>query len=180
MKIKIVLFAVLATVLMMGACKTVEDLNEVNFDADFKADLNCVVPPASLKSDINGAFSASETIDPLSDPDVEKYIEHIKSWNVASITAEIISVSKEGANLLNAEVKVFSDEYKAVWNIPAIPVAVGQKTTLDNGNGQWDAVNNILGEKKVFTVSVNGATDEDDITFTVRVTIKTKVTANVI
>jgi len=180
MKMKTVLFAMLAAVLMISACKTVDDLNEVNFDADFKTDLNCVVPPGSFKSGINGAFSASETIDPLSDPNVEKYIDHIKSWNVASITAEIIAVSKPDAKLLNAEIKVFSDDHSALWNIPGMPLAIGQKVTLGNENGQWDEINAILGEKKTFTASINGATDKDDITFTVRVTIKTKVTASVI
>ena len=180
MKIKTVLFAMLAAVLMISACSTVDELNEVNFDADFKADLNCVVPPGSFKSGINGAFSASETINPLADSTVEKYIDHIKSWNVTGITAEIVSVSKPGANLTNAEIKVFSDNHNALWNIPGMPLAIGQKVTLGNENGQWDEVNAILGEKKVFTVAINGATDEDDISFTVRITLKTKVTASVI
>ena len=178
MKIKTLLFAILAGVLMISACKKVGDLTEVKFDAEFKADLNCEVPPDSFKSGINGAFSASETIDPLADPNVEKYLDKIKSWNVESVTAEILSVSKEGVNLLNADLKVFSEAHTALWNMSNIPLVVGQQATLDNGNGQWDAINSILGEKKVFNVTVNGATDKDDVTFVIRVIIKTKVTAN--
>jgi hypothetical protein len=180
MKIKTVLFALLVVVFVIGGCKTVDDLNEITFDANFKADLVCDVLPGSLKSDINGTYSASETIDPLADPNVEEHIDNIKSWNVVGVTAEIVSVSKPGVNLLNAEIKVFSSNHSAIWNIPGLPLTVGQNATLGNENGQWDEINAILAEKNVFTVSGTGTTDDDDFTFTVRVSIKTKVTAKVV
>ena len=180
MNIKTLFFGLLAVALMISACKTVDDLTEVTFDVEFKADLNCEVPAGSFKSGIDGTFSASETIDPLSDPDVEEYIDEIKSWEVNGVTAEILSVSKEGVNLLNAELKVFSDTHTAVWNMSNVPLVVGQTVTLDNGNGQWDTINSILGEKKVFTVSVNGATDKDDVTFVIQVIIQSSVTANLL
>jgi hypothetical protein len=180
MKIKTILFALMSVVLLVGGCKTVEELNEITFDADFNADLNCDVPAGSLKSGINGAFSVTATIDPLADPNVEKYIDHIKSWNVVGVSGEIISVSKSGVNLLNAEVKVFSSNHAAIWNVPGFPLVVGQKVTLGNENGQWDEINAILGEKNVFTVSGSGTTDDDDFSFTLRIIIKTKVTANAI
>jgi len=178
MKIKKLLFALLAVSLIVGACNKVKDLADVTFDAEFKVDLNCEVPPGSLKSGIDGAFAASMTIDPLSDPTVEKYIDKIKNWEVTGLTGEILSVSKEGVNLLGADLEVFSANHSTVWHIPATALVVGQKITLDNGNGQWDTIDTILGENKVFTVSVNGTTDQDDVTFVIRVIIKTRVTAN--
>ena len=178
MRTKKLLFALLAIALMIGACNTVEDLADVTFDAEFKADLNCDVPPGSFKSGLNGVFSASETIDPLADPEVEKYIDKIKSWEVTGVTGEILSVSKDSVNLLNAHLEVASANHSASWQIPATPLVVGQQIVLDNSDGQWDTIDSILGEKKVFTISVDGATDEDDVTFIIRVILKTKVTAN--
>ena len=178
MNIKNLFFGLLAVAFTISACSTVDDLTKVTFDVEFKADLNCEVPAGSFKSGIDGAFAVSETIDPLSDSVVEEYIDKIKSWEVNSVTAEILSVSKEDVNLLNAEVKVFSDAHSAVWYMSDIPLVVGQKTTLDNGNGQWDAIDSIFGDKKVFTVSVDGTTDKDDVTFVIQVVINSTVTAN--
>ena len=178
MKTKKLLFALLAVALMIGACNTVTDLADVTFDAELKADLNCEVPPGSFKSGINGAFSVSETIDPLSDPEVEKYVDNIKSWEVTSVTGEILSVSKEGVNLLSANVEVFSNNHNASWQISNTPLVVGETITLDNGNGQWNTIDNILGDKDVFTISASGETDQDDVTFVIQVIVQTKITAN--
>ena len=178
MKTRNLLFALIAVSLVIVGCNQAKDLADVTFDAEFKADLNCDVPPGSFKSGIDGAFSATETIDPLADPTVEKYIDKIKSWETTSVTGEILSVSKEGVNLLGAELEVFSANHSANWQIPNTPLAVGQTITLDNDNGQWDTIDTILGEKDVFTISVNGSTDQDDVTFVIRIIVKTRVTAN--
>ena len=177
MKIKIVLFAVLATV-VMGAC---DKIINVTFDSDIKADLEVYVPEDSFKSGIDGAFSVSETVDPLSDPEVKKYIDNINGWDVTGVFGEVISVSKEGVSLISADIEVFSDNDNAIWHLPAppsLPLVVGQTISLDNTNGQWDAINNILDEKKEFTISLSGATDQGDITFVIRITISTEVEAS--
>jgi len=178
MKTRNLLFVLIAVSLVIAGCNQAKDLANVTFDAEFKADLNCEVPPASFKSGIDGAFAASKTINPLADSTVEKYIDKIKSWEITGVTGEILSVSKEGVNLLGAELEVFSANHSTAWHIPATALFVGQKITFDNGNGQWDTIDAILGEKDVFTVSVNGSTDQDDVTFVIRLIIKTRVTVN--
>lgn len=178
MTTKKLLFAFLAVALLIGACNTVSDLADVTFDAEFKADLNCEVLPDSSRSGINGTFASSDTINPLSNSEVEKYIDKIKEWEVKSVTGEVLSVSKEGVNLLSANVEVFSDNHNASWQISNTPLIVGQTITLDNGNGQWDTIDSIMSDKEVFVVSISGETDQSDVTFVIRVTIQTKITAN--
>jgi hypothetical protein len=178
MKMKTVLFALLAAVLMMGGC---DKIVNITFDSDIKADLEVYVPEDSFKADINGAFSVSKIVDPLSDPEVEKYINNIKGWDVTGISGEVISVSKEGVSLVSADIEVLSDNDNATWHLPAppaIPLVVGQEISLDNTNGQWDAINNILNEKKEFTVSMSGVTDQGDVTFVIRIIISTEVEAS--
>lgn len=178
MKTKNLLFALLAIALIISSCNQVDDLTDVSFNTEFKADLDCEVIPDTLRSGINGTFSAAATIDPLADSTVEKYIDKIKSWEIINLKGEILSVSKEGANLLSANIGVSNANHSTAWQIGNTPLVVGQQITLDNANGQWDSVNQILAEKQIFTVVATGTTDEDDMSFVIRVTIKSKVTAN--
>lgn len=178
MKTKKTLFVFLALAFAIGSCSKVTDMADVTFNTEFKADLDCEVPSGSFKLGSNGIFAASETIDPLADTTVEKYIDKIKAWEITGISGEILSVSKAGVNLLDADLEVFSENHVASWHIPTTPLIAGQEIELDNSDGQWDTINLILGEKQEFTVSVNGETDEDDVTFVIRVIMKSKVTAN--
>lgn len=178
MKTRNLLFALLAIALFIGSCNQVDDLTDVTFDAEFHADLDCEVVPGTLKSGINGTFSAGATIDPLADSTVEKYIDKIKSWEITSLKGEILSVTKEGANLLSAQIGVSNANHAAAWQVENTPLVVGQEIILDNANGQWDSVNQILAEKQIFTVAATGTTDEDDMSIVIRITIKSKVTAN--
>lgn len=178
MKTRNLLFALLAIAFFIGSCNQVDDLTDITFNTEFTADLNCEVVPGTLKSGINGTFSASATIDPLADSTVEKYIDKIKSWEITNLKGEILSVSKEGANLLSAQIGVSNANHSATWQIGSTPLVVGQEIVLDNANGQWDSVNQILAEKQIFTVVATGTTDEDDMSFVIRLTINSKVTAN--
>ena len=178
MKVKILVLALLAVALVIGGCNKIKELADVTFDADFDVDLDVNVPPGTLRAGSNGAFSTTTTIDPLADSTVEKYIDKIKGWEITSLTGKIVRVSKPGVTLQNAELQVYSENFNASWYLPVTPLTKNQIITLDNSDGQWDAVENILGEKKVFTVSAEGATDEDDFSFTIRVFVKSRVTAN--
>lgn len=178
MKTKNLLFAFLAIALIIGSCNKVEDLTDVTFNTELYADLDCEVVPDVLRAGIDGTFAAGATIDPLADSTVEKYIDKIKSWEITSLKGEILSVSEEGANLLSANIGVSNANHSASWTVGNTPLAVGQQIVLDNANGQWDSVNQILAEKQVFNVAATGTTDEDDLSFVIRITINSKVTAN--
>ena len=169
------LMAILFTIVVSG-CKKIEEALDVTFDTSFSTDLDAIVTPGT-KTGIDGTFQVSETIDPAADDNVEAYMDKIKSWDVTEIKAEVISTSKD-ANLSSLNLSVSNQNHNAQWAFQNIAISPGTVVTLDNGNGQWDSVNNILGELQVFTIMASGTTDEDDLQFTIRVTIKSKVTAN--
>ncbi|MCF6169412.1 MAG: hypothetical protein L3J66_00355 [Bacteroidales bacterium] len=172
------LFALLAVAFVIGGCNKIKSLADVSFDADFDVELDVVVPPGSHSPEMSATFASTTTIDPLSDSTVEKYIAKIKRWEITGMSGKIVRVSKAGTSIQNAEMQVYTDNFNAAWNLPDIPLVQGRTFPLDNGGGQWFAVENILGEKKVFTVAAEGATDDDDFSFTIRIYVKCKVTAN--
>jgi hypothetical protein len=49
---------------------------------------------------------------------------------------------------------------------------------LDNDNGQWTTIEQILMDKKTFTVEINGQADKDNAEFVVFLVIESDITAN--
>ncbi len=174
MKIKIALLSLLISVIGFSGCEKAKDITDVKFDANYSADLNINVTPGRS---INGTFSESVTIDPASNEQVEQYLDLIKSWEVQGVSGEFIETSNDFM-LLNLTFTIASEDKSAEWNFSDIAVTTGTSLTLDNSEGQWDTVNQILAEKQSFTVAVNGETEQDDVQFTLRITIETEVTAN--
>ena len=163
--------------LILVSCNKVKSLADVKFDAKFTADLDCVVPPSSLR-EIDATFSQSEVIDPTSNPDVAEYIDNIVGYEINSITATITSVSVDNTNLLTGTASVFNNSSNASWQFSNVSLVVGNSVTLGNENGQWNTVDQILMTGQPFTVMVSGETDEDNFTFTVQIVIDTEITAN--
>jgi hypothetical protein len=169
---KTLFFGLLFTGIIFSGCNKIEEATEVTFEAKFEADLNVVVPPASR----NVSFETADTIDPASDPEVEKYLDKIKKFEVQTLIAEVTSISKN-VTLVTADLSVFNTNHSAVWHMENLPLTLGATIPLGNEDGQWNTVNQIFDEKTEFTVKLEGETDEGDVTFTVKVTFVTKVTA---
>lgn len=166
------------TAIVYSGCEKSKSLLDVKFDADFKTDLNVDVPGVDVKISPNGVFSASATIDPMTNDDFAEYAEKIKNVKVKEVLAEVTAVNKPFV-LLHCNLLISSPGYDtAEWIFMNESMAVGKIFTLGNEAGQWDKVQTMLDDKKELTVSMNGETDEDDVEFTLRITIKTEVTAN--
>lgn len=174
----ILLFFIGAT---FTSCEKAKSLLDVKFDSELSGDLNVTVPAEGLKSAALGAgdsFSKSVTIDPKSDADIEKYFDKLKSFDVQEVTGTVKSVTGGPVKILSGTISVTSGSTVASWSVTNFNVTNGATIVLDNSGGQWDKVNKILDEKKSFTASIEGTSDKGGVSFTIRVTIKVKVTAN--
>lgn len=150
---------------------------DIDFDASYDANLMVQVPPSGMKN-TGYHFLASATIDPMSDPDFSKYANKIKDVKVKEVVAEVTSVSKP-VTILNCDLSMSATGYDtALWSFTNESVVVGKKFTLGNNSGEWDKVQTILSDKKELTITIEGHTDQDDVQFTIKVTVKSDVTAN--
>jgi len=176
MTIKNIALAILLTAIVFSGCEKIDDALDVTFDATFKTNLNIDIPAGTEARDV-AVFDETESIDPTTDENVQKYLDKIKGIEVKGITATITSITKDVV-LTNLRFSVKGDAGEAVWEIPSIAVSQGTEVTLGNETGQWDMVNSILDTKKVFTVSASGESSEDDVQFTFEYVIITEITAN--
>jgi hypothetical protein len=164
---------------MLMSCDKVSDLNTVNFDADFSADLNCETSPAAIRTLIP-TFSSSAVINPTSDPNVNIYLNNIKGYEIVSIKATVTSMSQENVTITTSTFNIHNFQSTAEWTIANELLTVGKVITLGNENGQMTTVSQILKDGQEFTVMITGEADFNDVTFTLKVDIETKVTANII
>lgn len=176
-KIKTAVSLVIVIILISSGCNKLENLLDVTFNAEYAVDLEAVIPPSLNLKQASGTFSASATIDPASNADFSRYADKIKEIEITSISAEVLNISKP-LTLKMASIAVFSDTRSTSWNFTEEIITVGKILTLGNESNQWIIVQNILEDKNIFTVFIDGETDVDDVMFTLEITIKTIVTAN--
>lgn len=177
-------FSLLPAVLIMAAiflisCDKVDDLNTVDFDATFSGDLDCVT--AGVKSNLLvPTFGGSAVIEPTSDPNVNIYLNNIKKYEIESVKATITSMSQENVTVTTAYLLIKNFQHEAQWDFQNELLTTGKIITLGNENGQWDTVSDILLDGQELTILITGEADFSGVTFTIKVDIETKVTANII
>ncbi len=149
----------------------------MTFNAEYAVNLEAIIPPSVSLKESEGIFSASATINPNSNAEFSRYADKIKDIEITSISAKVISLSK-AVTIKTASIAVFSETRSTAWSFSNETISVGKVLSLDNNSNQWIIVQDILNDKNIFTIFIDGETDVNDVTFTVEVTVKTKITAN--
>lgn len=174
MKIKISTLLLLITIIGFTACD--KSALDVNFDADYSANLDIDISP---KKNDPGKFYESISLDPKSDPDVNKYWNNIKNITTNGITFRIENTSIENFKLLNDTISIENSDKYAEWVFEKIDVTSDSLSfNLDNNNGQWNTVENIIKDGKEFTIKYTGQADVDEVNFDAIIKINTEITAN--
>lgn len=173
MNLRIILTVLLFTGFIWSGCDKAKELLDVEFDADFKVNL-----PVKLNGtrSLDGAFIVEETVNPLADEEIEKYIDNIKSWNVTELSGTFLQVDPD-FELTNGLVKISSSSKEAIWNLDDQLITEGSEIILGNENGQWNTVNQILNDKQEFTILFSGNNSQEE-DFVLQLLIETRVTAN--
>jgi len=171
---------ILTGIFSLASCDKIESLADVHFDTNLIADLNVAVSGESKKSTVTESyyFNESVSVDPKDDPDIEEYFDKLKGYKVNDVTGTIKSVTGGPVTITNATLRISSGDISASWDIPEFVVEKGASLTLGNDEGQWDDLQKVLNEKKLFTVSVEGHADKGGVVFLLSVDMAVTVTAN--
>ena len=174
--------SIFCTLLLIGiftpGCE--KGLLDVKFESDFVANLDANVAGKSLEKSVaqTFTFTTSDIVDPLTDPEVNKYKDKIKDVSLTKISAEITSISKS-VNLVSGKLKVTSTGFtSAEWNFTNQTLQVGSILSIGNETGQITNVQNMLNSLNPITVTLSGDTDQGNVQFTLKVTFNTEITAN--
>jgi hypothetical protein len=168
------------TLLFITGLMSCELLN-VDFDSDLSSDLNINVEDSGTKSSLDAyGYNAVTTLDPLSDNEVKKYKDKIEDYDVKSLTATVLSVSKSDVKLLTGTYfEIYDSKDNVRWILSSdFNVEPGAEYILDNSDGKWDTVRKILKRNSVFTIASAGEANTNNITIVFEVSIDATVTAN--
>ena len=171
------IFLLIALTWSLSSC----DMLNVNIDTTLTADLNIDVEETALKSLPTGfPFYAEVTIDPMSDPDVQEYIDNINDWTVNGVTAQVTWVSAEELVFsAGTFFRVSDGADTAQWTLTEdFEVVEGAELVLDNVDGDWDTVQTILRKNSEFLVSTGGEANMYNVSVTIRLSIDATVSAS--
>jgi hypothetical protein len=177
-----ILCAVALVALIFVACEKIKNATDIEFTSTFTADLDCVVPAGSRE--INGNFNSSAEIDLTSDPDVNKYLHNINSFDILSVKVTFTDVSKDvtlTTTTLNIIIPIVDvpDSDTISWTFINTELHPTPIKDLEGNEPEkaisWD---NLPEDDYTIGVSSSGTSSEDDVTFKMEVAIKTKFVAN--
>jgi hypothetical protein len=175
------LTGILALAAVLVSCEDLKSLADVNFNTELQTDLNIDVADQAMKSTPAGYYySDSTSLDPTSDPEVNKYVSNIKGYAIDSIKITVTQVTAGDVKILSGSIfSIYDDADRADWTLNAdFDVDLGNSIILGNDNGQWATVQTILGRNSEFTLSSTGYSSVNDITIVLKALINAEVTAN--
>ena len=165
-------------VVSLGSCDKINELADVDFDANLETPNMTITPPLTKTlGDPGYEFMVSNKIIPLSDPDIEKYLDKIKNWDIKSIEVIVVSVS-ENNTFLKAGTKLGMKSSKHSALIPFdedTPIQQGFKYTVPAS--EHSEVEIILNDKEEFEVTFTGGLN-NKATVVMKVKIDVTITAN--
>jgi hypothetical protein len=173
----------LTTIIMLAAglssCEKIKSLFDVEFESELSGNLLVNVAELQKKSTDAYSFSASATIDPLSDEDIEEYVDNIKEIDVDGIIAEVTSVNKDNVVFKAGTFFTIKDDMNVVtWTLSSDwPIVVGTTLALEDLGGVYDAVSEILDRKEVFEIGVEGECSETGVSIVISLGINSTITA---
>lgn len=173
-----ILTIMLFAVAFLSSCEKLKSLADVEFDADFESELDLQIQPTSLKSTL-GVFNRTETIDPLSNAEFQRYKDKIKDINVQQVEITITQLTPSTILVNTATLTAsMTNMPSASWSISNETLNVGKVIVLDNNQQQFDKLRAIINEKKPFTVNLQGMANVNQGSFKAKVKFKTRVKAN--
>lgn len=172
---RVFLLALLAT--GIASCS----LLDVERDVEFAANLNIDVVDPVLKSTDGVGFATAELVTPRDNEVVEEYAHLVKKHDVSEIIAVVVAVSEPGIVFLKGSTFAIyqGTTLNATWTMKEdYPAELGSIFEMTNLGDAYGVVADILMTADPFYVGAVGETNVGDVSVTMKVTIKSKLTAN--
>ena len=155
-------------------------LLDIERDVELSATLNLDSVEQTMKSTNAGGFTAAELVDPSTNEVVDEYADLVENYDVSEIVAVVRSVSEEGVVFLaGSTFSIYQGNKTESWSMGSdYPAEVGNIFEMTNLGDAYGMVADILLTGQPFYVAAVGQTNEGDVTITMEVTIRSRLTAN--
>ncbi len=165
-------------IVSLGSCDKIEDLTNIDFDANLETPNMTISPPLGKNIRTSGyEFLVSNKINPLGNSDIKKYLDKIKKWDINAIEVEVMSVSERNTYLKNGtKLEMKSSKHSAISTFTEdTPIFTGYKYQVPSS--VHSQVEKILNDKEEFDVNFMGGLN-NNATVIMKVKIDVTITAN--
>lgn len=179
---------ILALVILLSAsftsCEKVKGLFDVDVETTLSGDLDIDIPESAMKAAGPYEFDTLVVVDPMDYGDVAENEERIESIIADGIIARVDSVNigeKDIVDLVLTDVSftISNESIAATWTkMEEWPIQVGSTLSLEDIQGIYDKVNEILTSVEPFTITCKGKSSLKGISITIVVDINCTVTGN--
>jgi len=163
----------------LSSCEKIKDATSFDIEPSYTTMLECKVP-AILNVTNTAAYSGTTVIEPKSDTKVNIYLNSIQGYEIKSITATVTSLSFPSINLMSGDLilKNFNREIK--WSLKNELMTVGKTLTFTNDKDQINQLAQSFKDGQEIGVISTGLADRSDISFTIKLEIKTKASVKLL
>ena len=169
--------------LVMASC----DMFNVDVETTMKGTLDIQVDEDMAKSTLQlHHFHAVDTLNPQEDQEVKDYKDNIVAVGVGNITAEVISVTRNGEPVEDVVVKTGSTitvgdaGNEAVWHLNEDWEIVEEAVfMLDDQEGFYDEVSSILDDVEKFYLEMEGDATVPGVSIVLEFSIEATVTGSI-
>lgn len=165
--------------LISTSCDKIKDAASFDIEPTFTSMLECKVP-AILNVTTTAVYSASTVIDPRSDSKVNIYLNSIQGYEIKSITATVTGLSFPSINLISGDLVLKNYNREIKWSLKNELMTVGKVLTLTNDKDQLTQLAQSFKDGQEIGVISTGMADRSDISFTVKLEIKTKASVKLL
>jgi hypothetical protein len=180
---------IVALVILLSAsftsCEKVKGIFDVDVETTLSGDLDIDIPESATKATGKYEFESSAVIDPTDNSDVADNADKIKAITADGIIATVTYVSvgdQSTDDLVLFEGTTFSIKNSTTtvsWKLSNDwPIQKGTELTLEDMQGIYGEVSNILTTLEPFEVICKGAASLKGISITIEIDINATITGN--
>jgi len=169
----------LSLLLIISSCEKIEDASSFDIEPTFTTIVECKVP-AILNVTNTAVFSNSSIIDPRSDTKVNIYLNSIKEYEVQSITATVTDLSFEKIYLIKGDFMLNNFNREIKWSFENELMTVGKTFDLSSDKEKMKSLAQSFLDGQEIGLIIGGMADRSDVSFTIKVEIKTKAKVKVL
>lgn len=181
---------IVALVILLSAsftsCEKVKDIFDVDVETTMSGDLDIDIPESALKAAGPYEFDTLVVVDPMDYGDVAENKDRIESITADGIIATVDAVQIGDKNiedlvLTDVAFTIDNGSISATWTkMEEWPIQVGSKLTLEDIQGIYSEVNEMLTSIDPFTITCKGKSSLKGISITIVVDINCTVTGNLL
>ena len=167
-------FGFLVAIFVVLSCN--DDIAEININSSLTEE----IPVSATEADQNIAYET--TIDAKSDSDILENLEKIKEYQIESVTFTVTEYNGPDTANLSGTLSVGNSAKTFSADIPSLNIKLfaDEVYNISLSEEQLDELESILLASNQLKVTFSGSVSEAPLSFTLNVTVKTKVTVDAV